>query len=632
MAVEVEYAEQASDERETAEMSVADLMATLSQAEEHPEEITSVGPPFKATDVSFKDGSWRARLLDIEGWLRLDAALDESSPDALIRSLAKGLGEDYAEMRGDDAGSLSDLGLDLLWARLDAAATMQQLFQEGRESDLDMGAATAQWVESWEDQSGRVEDSPSDEPIIAVTDVRALSDFRSEALAGRLELSPSYQRGDVWPTSDAQLLIESILRGIPLPSVIFRIHQDTRGDWLEVVDGKQRLTAILRFTGAHPKAVERVRSTAAKHRDEALVALFEDDYPRFKRRWKQLTGQTLTATLEREYYFPFPLRKDASAGISSSLASLHGKYYTQIRDKVISVAKSNISVRKLFEQTCNYKIPVIEYEEAQPSQIHEVFHLYNKQGKHLNAEEIRNALFQELDLMRGLQVAAGDIEGPAVAAPFLVPHWDELRSMPTTLTGYGFGQLRFKRTKVLSWVTSIVFYESPGAPLSTAGHIDSFLGSVQTMKRHGLRDTARVVELFRVLAAAMDAHAGIVDVFDKSFVNAHNKKEQTATQKWQELQLVASLVGVTCATVALGDGIEDALADHAKQIAELSRSERWKRPKKTQTREQWKYIANVTMDLLEVLGVDVASTDTAITERFGASGLDRLARIAAGES
>ena len=44
----------------------------------------------------------------------------------------------------------------------------------------------------------------------------------------------------------------------------------------------------------------------------------------------------------------------------------------------------------------NYKFPVIIYKKVTSEQIHEVFSLYNKQGKHLNAEEIRNALYHHL--------------------------------------------------------------------------------------------------------------------------------------------------------------------------------------------------------------------------------------------
>lgn len=65
---------------------------------------------------------------------------------------------------------------------------------------------------------------------------------------GQLLLSPSYQRGDVWGTKRQANLIRSILLGVPIPSII--INDRWQGGWGEtiaVIDGKQRITAILKF-------------------------------------------------------------------------------------------------------------------------------------------------------------------------------------------------------------------------------------------------------------------------------------------------------------------------------------------------------------------------------------------------
>lgn len=70
---------------------------------------------------------------------------------------------------------------------------------------------------------------------------------------GFLLLSPPYQRGDVWGPVRQRNLIQSILRGIPIPSIIVNDRMQSRewgGDGSEhiaVIDGKQRLTAILKF-------------------------------------------------------------------------------------------------------------------------------------------------------------------------------------------------------------------------------------------------------------------------------------------------------------------------------------------------------------------------------------------------
>ncbi len=60
----------------------------------------------------------------------------------------------------------------------------------------------------------------------------------------RIELSPNYQRGNVWNSKQRSELIESILMGIPLPIMYF--FQNASGI-KQVVDGKQRLTALFDY-------------------------------------------------------------------------------------------------------------------------------------------------------------------------------------------------------------------------------------------------------------------------------------------------------------------------------------------------------------------------------------------------
>jgi hypothetical protein len=76
---------------------------------------------------------------------------------------------------------------------------------------------------------------------------------------GHLELSPPYQRGDVWGQIRQRNLIRSILLGVPIPSIIindrfspsYNSDKESWGleksDCIAVIDGKQRMTAILAF-------------------------------------------------------------------------------------------------------------------------------------------------------------------------------------------------------------------------------------------------------------------------------------------------------------------------------------------------------------------------------------------------
>jgi len=63
---------------------------------------------------------------------------------------------------------------------------------------------------------------------------------------GELRIRPEFQRFFRWTSSQKSLLIESILLGIPLPSIF--VAQSEKGSW-ELVDGLQRVSTILQFQG-----------------------------------------------------------------------------------------------------------------------------------------------------------------------------------------------------------------------------------------------------------------------------------------------------------------------------------------------------------------------------------------------
>lgn len=77
-----------------------------------------------------------------------------------------------------------------------------------------------------------------------------VSDFITWAKAGTLILSPSFQRRSVWPVGAKSFLLDTIVRGLPIP-IIFLREQKTDLDSLEpkreVVDGQQRIRTLLAF-------------------------------------------------------------------------------------------------------------------------------------------------------------------------------------------------------------------------------------------------------------------------------------------------------------------------------------------------------------------------------------------------
>jgi hypothetical protein len=601
------------------EQNIAEYIAQLSEPVQPPEGVDPAPEQFDPEAVRLEDGSWRQRLIDVQGWLFLPTELEADSPETFDESLAIALGLDV-EPSTDPYTFFARLT-----ERLDKATALRDEFiarlDEASEGTETLETASRAWAGAWEDAEQEEEEDPEAEstPIHADAVTWPITEFVQHANDNELNLSPSYQRADVWPIRDAQLLIESILRGIPLPSVIILESDESGLVSYEVVDGKQRLTSILRFIGAHPEATKLVRQKAADWGEPDLERLFQEDYPTFKKLWNKNEPKKLTAQLERTLYFPFALRRPNTGPLGGSLSQLKGKYYSEIRQETIQVQSQPKKVLSVFEQQSAYKIPVITYKQVTPAQVHEVFSLYNKQGKHLNAEEIRNALYHELTLMKALLVTAGDSENIADVAPFLVDSWQDLSSTSETLDGYGFGRVGYKRTKILSWATATLLLDDGSVEgRSTASHINALLKRVATTRNDPLRDVDRVKAAMVMLDRGIDAHALADAGWAPSFKNAQGKN------KWQELQLVASIIGMAAATFVLGDDLEDAADGAVEDLSEASA--RWERPKSAQSRDQWRFISMVVADLLEVLGVDPTEADAAIRDRFGASGLADLLR------
>ena len=620
--------ESALDDLETQQNKIADQLAELSRVEVGPTGFTFDPEPFEPSDVDFSSPGWLLNLLQVQAWLNpnseVDAQSAEKDPLACARELFSAIGAEAADrcVEGDHAViRLTVDGAEYLALRLDTAIALQRTFTESLDT-LNKKQATVQWTDAWDEES---ESSvAATEPIRAKTDTWRINDFSGKADRGQLNLNPSYQRGDVWPTSDAQKLIESILRGIPLPSIILlKPASGNKQAKYEVVDGKQRLTSILRFIGQHPRAIARVKQAHAAHPEQNLEQHFRNDYKKFRRRWKSVVGESLTDKLEAEYYFPFPLPHQSPA-LQGCLSALGGKYYDEIVDEQIEVGEGQETVRDVFEKSSDYKIPLIEYLDATPKQIHEVFHLYNRQGKHLNAEEIRNALFHDVDLVRLVLVASGD--NPA--AEHLAPYFPEqerglLTNIARCLTDCRFGTARYRRTKLLSWLFALLFEpaETQGklSIRSTAKQIDRLFTAIRSegdngAGRHHLADQSALIDLVRTTERCLDEHLSS-DCWHGKF------KDDENGQKWQELQLVASLVSVFLIVASEGSALP-LLEGKRDELLAFTKSH--PRPTKTQNKTQWAFIGEVALGILEIANIDQARLAMTLTDRYGANCLPTL--------
>lgn len=601
---------------------LAESLSYLSDATDTPLEFEQTGAPFAPEDVDFQTNQWMACLFAVQGWLRFQNALSMADVASFASSLNDALefpkNSQEIVVVGDHA-ELNDVALDRLRERAEKAMAIHSTFIEEYLSEGGTReSATRAWIARWVEEQ-ETEEEASPDSVSAKADTYRINEFVGQAEGGKLNLAPSYQRGDVWGTAARQLLIESVLRGIPLPSIILLKPNDGLNQTYEVVDGKQRLTSILRFVGKHPLALRKVREADAEHPEAGLLNLFSSNYPKFKRAWKAVYNEPVTSSVEERYYFPFKLRMD-DRGLPGDLAPLRGKYYTDIKQHSIKVADATASVGDVFEGYSEYKVPVIIYSRASTKQIHEVFNLYNKQGTHLNAEEIRNAIFHDLQLTRATLFAAGDSDPRtpiSSIAPALEGSWAAIAPLQKTLSSYGFGESRYRRTKILSWVLSTLLLETTADRLpSTAKQIDALLQRVQANPRDPLRNEQTLRAVFEWIADSIETHSAYAEAWSPIF-----KDTQSGT-KWQELQLVGSVVGVAVASVELGSGTNTKMASTAPAIHAASLA--WKRPQKTQTKSQWAYISQIAKGVVECLGVDPESAAKSMSERFGSSGVGAL--------
>ncbi|MBU2075910.1 MAG: DUF262 domain-containing protein [Actinobacteria bacterium] len=606
---------------------IVEAIADLSGTDSAPAGFAEDRSIVEADEIEFADGGWRTQLAQVAEWLHLDDDLDEASTDAFDNSLAieLGLGSNWRDGLTDP---VNDSLLPRLAERLDRALELRDEFlaevEKVDEGSATVESATAVWAARW-DEVGEDEEVAGSGTIHAEAGTLPITEFIEQAENGELNLSPSFQRADVWPTTTSQQLIESILRGIPLPSIITLDKADPESGTTsyDVVDGKQRLTSILRFTGKHPVAIEIVEAKAAEWAQPNLLTTFQNDYPAFKRIWKKNSPDRLTAQVERSLYFPFPLRSgDMVKPLSGQLEPLRGRYYCQIRDVAIPVQGVPRKVRTLFESSStSYKLPVITYKQVSPEQIHEVFSLYNKQGKHLNAEEIRNALYHHLDFMKALVVTAGDSGTAQGDAAFLLPEWGDLSSTQAVLNSYGFARAGYKRTKLLSWICATLLLEDGALPgRSTTNHINALLKRVSDNPKDALRREEGLLKAMILLDKGLDVHAAIgQEIWAKKFINPRS------TGKWQELQLVATLIALSAAHTVHGEDLVDVLEARFDEVQIASTT--WERPKKTQSKEQWVFIATVVGELLALLDVAPEVVDEKLRADFGASGLSDLLAV-----
>lgn len=109
--------------------------------------------------------------------------------------------------------------------------------------------------------------------MASVPQTYTISDFIEWQQKRQLVLAPEFQRGSVWTPSAKVFLIDTILNDLPIPQVYFRtkLNAETQTTVREVVDGQQRLRAILEFASGSLKLTAKSPNFKGKtYRDLSL--------------------------------------------------------------------------------------------------------------------------------------------------------------------------------------------------------------------------------------------------------------------------------------------------------------------------------------------------------------------------
>lgn len=164
---------------------------------------------------------------------------------------------------------------------------------------------------------------------------------------GLLNLEPEFQRSSVWSKSERSKLMDTILRGYPLPAVVFYKHRDSvsHRQVYDAIDGKQRIEAILLFLG----------EMKGKDKDfEAVFTHVEDDEETVvKSTWRHLNESNKKSILR-------------------------------------------------------YEMPVV-WLDGDPSEVREVFVRINSTGKALSKQEIRKAKYFKSGFLKEMTKVAASV-------------------------------------------------------------------------------------------------------------------------------------------------------------------------------------------------------------------------------
>ncbi|MEV4234704.1 DUF262 domain-containing protein [Nocardia sp. NPDC049737] len=192
-----------------------------------------------------------------------------------------------------------------------------------------------------------------------------VSDFIGWNDGGSLELSPDFQRGSVWSRAAKAHLIDTILMGYPIPPIHIRVvNRGRTGPAREIIDGQQRLTAILeyvddKFSMPRPRNTSTPLPPWAGQKYSQLDSEFQDRIISYSLRTEQYTGNTPDEVI----YEVFSRINMHSVPLNSQELR-NGRYFGEFKQSAQHLAASNKSVwtaLKLFSSQAIARMQDVEF-------------------------------------------------------------------------------------------------------------------------------------------------------------------------------------------------------------------------------------------------------------------------------
>ena len=169
-----------------------------------------------------------------------------------------------------------------------------------------------------------------------------------------LVVNPEWQRNFVWPIKKQRRFIESILLGLPIPSLL--LFEDIHTGTKYVIDGRQRLETLARYC-----------ATADQRQELPFLGKRFKTFSVKEPNWRE--GQDLHNAANKYY---------------EQLPSLHRRRI----DRAV--------------------LTMFTFRSLEPRQLYQIFQRYNTGADKLRAAEIRNAVYQASPLHQLLWRMAGE--------------------------------------------------------------------------------------------------------------------------------------------------------------------------------------------------------------------------------